>query len=65
VTENAPSQQQISLAIADDIEKAVLERDRVEAKQQESSLCCPTEYEGIYLNCYLRNILKTKKSYFK
>jgi arsenite methyltransferase len=57
VTENARSQQQTSTAAAYDIEKAVLERYQAGAKQQEPSLCCPTEYEGNYLDLLPQEII--------
>ena len=38
-----------SQAVAYDVENTVLERYQEGAKQQQPSLCCPTEYEGNYL----------------
>ena len=58
MTENALSQQpNSSISPAYDIEKAVLERYQAGAKQHESSLCCPTEYEGNYLDILPQEII--------
>jgi arsenite methyltransferase len=57
VTETARSQKQTSVTVDYDIEKAVLERYQAGAKQQEPSLCCPTEYEGNYLNILPQEII--------
>ncbi len=49
MTEIATDQQLTSSANIDyDIESAVLERYQAGARQQQPSLCCPTEYEGDY-----------------
>ena len=47
-----------SQAIAYDIENAVLERYQAGAKQQQPSLCCPTEYEGKYLEILPQEIVE-------
>jgi len=50
VTEIATNQQPTtSTAVDYDIESAVLERYQEGARQQQPTLCCPTEYEGNYL----------------
>lgn len=58
MTETARSQQQTSVTVDYDIEKAVLERYQAGAKQQEPSLCCPTEYEGNYLDILPQEIIE-------
>jgi SAM-dependent methyltransferase len=60
VTKNAISQQQSisSLSVAYDLEKAVLERYQAGAKQQQPSLCCPTDYEGSYLDILPQEIIE-------
>jgi SAM-dependent methyltransferase len=60
VTENAIFQQQSNTltSVAYDIEKAVLERYQAGAKQQQPSLCCPTEYEGNYLDILPQEIIE-------
>jgi SAM-dependent methyltransferase len=60
VTENAISQQQpnSSISVAYDLEKAVLERYQAGAKQQQPSLCCPTDYEGSYLDILPQEIIE-------
>jgi SAM-dependent methyltransferase len=54
VTEIANSQQQTTKY---DIESEVLERYQAGAKQQQPSLCCPTEYEGNYLEILPEEII--------
>jgi len=50
VTETVISQQESnSTSLAYNIESEVLERYQEGARQQQPSLCCPTEYEGNYL----------------
>jgi arsenite methyltransferase len=50
VTEIATNQKQNTSSTVDyNIESAVLERYQEGARQQQPSLCCPTEYEGNYL----------------
>ncbi len=50
MTEIATNQQPTaSTAVDYDIESAVLERYQEGARQQQPTLCCPTEYEGNYL----------------
>jgi arsenite methyltransferase len=44
-------------SIAYDIENTVLERYQAGAKQQQPSLCCPTEYEGNYLEILPEEII--------
>lgn len=41
-----------------DIEKAVLERYQAGAREQQSSLCCPTEYDGNYLDILPQEIIE-------
>lgn len=58
--ENTMSQQpknNISSEINYNIESEVLERYQAGAKQQQSSLCCPTEYEGNYLKILPEEII--------
>ncbi|MBE9166996.1 methyltransferase domain-containing protein [Pleurocapsales cyanobacterium LEGE 06147] len=50
-------QQDSALAIAYDVESAVLERYQDGARQQQTSLCCPTEYEGNYLEILPEEII--------
>lgn len=50
-------QQDAALAIAYDVESAVLERYQDGARQQQPSLCCPTEYEGNYLKILPEEII--------
>jgi SAM-dependent methyltransferase len=60
VTEIATSQQQqldSNSKIAYDIESAVLERYQEGARQQQPSLCCPTEYAGNYLEILPEEII--------
>jgi SAM-dependent methyltransferase len=52
VTEIATSER-----IAYDIENTVLERYQAGARQQQPSLCCPTEYEGNYLEILPEEII--------
>lgn len=54
MTEIANSQQQTNKY---DIESEVLERYQAGAKQQQPSLCCPTEYEGNYLEILPEEII--------
>jgi SAM-dependent methyltransferase len=54
VTEIATSQKQITKY---DIESEVLERYQAGAKQQQPTLCCPTEYEGNYLEILPEEII--------
>jgi SAM-dependent methyltransferase len=54
VTEIATSQQPTTKY---DIESEVLERYQAGAKQQQPSLCCPTEYEGNYLEILPEEII--------
>ena len=50
MSETTTNQQPITSATVDyNIESAVLSRYQEGAKQQQPSLCCPTEYEGNYL----------------
>ena len=48
MTETATNQQPTASTVDYDIESTVLERYQEGAKQQQPSLCCPTEYEGNY-----------------
>ena len=48
MTETATNQPTTSDAVDYDIESAVLSRYQEGARQQQPSLCCPTEYEGNY-----------------
>jgi SAM-dependent methyltransferase len=41
-----------------DIEQTVLERYQAGAKQQQPALCCPTEYEGNYLDILPQEIIE-------
>ncbi|GAB4244729.1 MAG: methyltransferase domain-containing protein [Stanieria sp.] len=54
MTEIATSQQPTTKY---DIESEVLERYQAGAKQQQPSLCCPTEYEGNYLEILPEEII--------
>ncbi|BAU65739.1 Methyltransferase type 11 [Stanieria sp. NIES-3757] len=54
MTEIGTSQQQTTKY---DIESEVLERYQAGAKQQQPSLCCPTEYEGNYLEILPEEII--------
>ncbi|MGK7957764.1 MAG: methyltransferase domain-containing protein [Crocosphaera sp.] len=47
-----------SNAVSYDIEKTVLDRYQEGAKVQQPSLCCPTEYEGNYLEILPQEILE-------
>lgn len=52
-------QQQNSGAVSNyNIESAVLERYQEGAKQPQASLCCPTEYEGNYLDILPQEIIE-------
>ncbi|AFZ37129.1 Methyltransferase type 11 [Stanieria cyanosphaera PCC 7437] len=54
MTEITTSQQKLTNY---DIESEVLERYQAGAKQQQPSLCCPTEYEGNYLEILPEEII--------
>ena len=47
-----------SNSISYDIEKTVLDRYQEGAKVQQPSLCCPTEYEGNYLEILPQEIIE-------
>jgi SAM-dependent methyltransferase len=49
---------QTSSSLTYDIEGAVLERYQAGAKEQQPSLCCPTEYDGNYLQILPREIIE-------
>jgi arsenite methyltransferase len=51
-------QQDASSQTLYNIENAVLERYQAGAKQPEASLCCPTEYEGNYLEILPQEIIE-------
>ncbi len=55
-----PQQQQLnsSQPLAYDVESAVLDRYQAGARQQQPSLCCPTEYEGNYLKILPQEIIE-------
>ena len=58
MTETVISQQESnSTSIAYNIESEVLERYQEGARQQQPSLCCPTEYEGNYLEILPEEII--------
>ena len=58
MTEIATDQQANSSAIVDyDIESTVIERYQEGARQQQPSLCCPTEYEGDYVKVLPEEII--------
>lgn len=58
MTETATNQQPNSSTTVDyDIESAVLSRYQEGARQQQPSLCCPTEYEGNYLQAIPEEIV--------
>ncbi|WP_036478009.1 methyltransferase domain-containing protein [Myxosarcina sp. GI1] len=46
-----------SLSVDYDVESTVIERYQAGAKQQQPSLCCPTEYEGNYLEILPEEII--------
>lgn len=52
-----PQQESNSNSIAYNIESEVLERYQEGARQQQPSLCCPTEYEGNYLEILPEEII--------
>ena len=60
MTDLAISQHQLdsSSSISYDIERTVLERYQEGAKEQQSSLCCPTDYEGNYLEILPQEIIE-------
>lgn len=47
-----------SQVVTYDVESAVLERYQAGAKQQQPSLCCPTEYDGNYLEILPSEIIE-------
>jgi arsenite methyltransferase len=55
---NASLQFNASVTETYDIEKAVLERYQTGAREQQPSLCCPTEYEGNYLDILPQEIIE-------
>ena len=57
MTEIATSDKQ-ELSLEYNIENAVLERYQAGAKQQQPSLCCPTEYEANYLQILPQEIIE-------
>ena len=57
MTETATNQQPTaSTAVDYNIESAVLERYQEGARQQQPTLCCPTEYEGNYTEIYPKKL---------
>ena len=57
MTDIVTSQAKQSASIDYDIENAVIERYQAGAKQQQPSLCCPTEYVGNYLEILPEEII--------
>ncbi len=60
MTNTATSRQQISKSASEityNIESEVLERYQEGARQQQPTLCCPTEYEGNYLHILPEEII--------
>ncbi len=60
MTEIAPTQKQInsSVGVSYDIESEVLERYQAGARQQQPSLCCPTEYDDRYIKILPQEIIE-------
>lgn len=61
MTDIAIAQQQqleVSAAINYDLERAVLERYQDGARERQPSLCCPTDYEGKYLEILPQEIIE-------
>ena len=57
MTDIVTSQAKQSASIDYDIETAVIERYQDGARQQQPSLCCPTEYVGNYLEILPEEII--------
>ena len=57
MTDIVTSHKQQSSSIEYDIETAVIERYQAGARQQQPSLCCPTEYAGNYLEILPEEII--------
>lgn len=54
----SPSQAHLSPSLAYDIENVVRERYQAGAREPQPSLCCPTEYEGNYLEILPSEIIE-------